>query len=73
MVGSQSLRLEIRSNPAHASCFEPPSIWLLGHVLFYLWEVAGDICSPSVIRRDFPAVILPAIIGALLTFRAIRQ
>lgn len=29
--------------------------------------------GPSVIPRDFPAVTLPAIIGILLTFWAIRQ
>ena len=50
-----------------------PSIWLLGHALFHLWEVAVGICSPSVIPRDFPAVTLPAIIGILLTFWAIRH
>jgi hypothetical protein len=50
-----------------------PSIWLLGHALFHLWEVAVGICSPSVIPRDFPAVTLPAIIGILLTLWAIRQ
>lgn len=49
------------------------SIWLFGHALFHLWEVAVGICSPSVIPRDFPAVSLPAIIGALLTFWAIHQ
>jgi hypothetical protein len=49
------------------------SIWLLGHALFHLWEVAVGICSPSVIPRDFPAVTLPAIIATLLTFSAIRQ
>src|SRR6187399_1652618 len=48
-----------------------PSIWLLGHALFHLWEVAVGICSPSVIPRDFPPVTLPAIIGFLLTFWAI--
>jgi lipopolysaccharide export LptBFGC system permease protein LptF len=50
-----------------------PSIWLLGHALFHLWEVAVGICSPSVIPRDFPAVTLPAIIAAILTVWAIRQ
>ena len=50
-----------------------PSIWLLGHALFHLWEVAVGICSPSVIPRDFPAVTLPAIIGILVTLWAIRQ
>jgi hypothetical protein len=49
------------------------SLWLFGHALFRLWEVAAGICSPSVIPRDFPAVSLPAIIGAVLTFWAIRQ
>jgi hypothetical protein len=44
-----------------------PSIWLTGHALFHLWEVAVGICSPSVIPRDFPAVTLPAIIGIALT------
>ena len=50
-----------------------PSIWLTGHALFHFWEVAVGICSSSVIARDFPAVTLPAIIGALLTLWAIRQ
>ena len=49
------------------------SLWLLGHALFHLWEVAVGICSPSVIPRDFPAVTLPAIIGILLTLWAMRQ
>ena len=49
------------------------SVWLTGHALFHLWEVAVGICSPSVIPRDFPAVTLPAIIGIALTFWAIRQ
>jgi hypothetical protein len=50
-----------------------PSIWLFGHALFHLWEVAVGICSPLAIPRDFPAVALPAIIGILLTLWAIRQ
>ena len=50
-----------------------PSIWLTGHALFHLWEVAVGICSPSVIPRDFPAVTLPAIIGIALTVWAVYQ
>ena len=50
-----------------------PSIWLTGHALFHLWEVAVGISSPSVIPRDFPAVTLPAIIGIALTVWAIHQ
>jgi hypothetical protein len=50
-----------------------PTLWLAGHALFHFWEVAVGICSPSVIPRDFPAVTLPAIIGAALTLWALRD
>jgi uncharacterized protein YjeT (DUF2065 family) len=49
------------------------TLWLCAHAVFHLWEVAVGICSPSVIPRDFPAVTLPAILGAALTLWAIRQ
>jgi hypothetical protein len=49
------------------------TLWLIAHALFHFWEVAVGICSPSVIPRDFPAVTLPAIIGALLTLWAIHR
>jgi hypothetical protein len=47
------------------------AIWLSGHALFHLWEVAVGICSASAIPRDFPAVTLPAILGLALTLWAI--
>jgi hypothetical protein len=50
-----------------------PTLWLGGHALFHLWEVAVGICAPSVLVRDFPAVTLPAIIGAGLTLWAVRD
>jgi hypothetical protein len=50
-----------------------PTLWLGGHALFHLWEVAVGICAPSAIARDFPAVTLPAVIGAGLTFWAVRD
>jgi hypothetical protein len=50
-----------------------PTLWLAGHALFHFWEVAIGICAPSAIPRDFPAVTLPAIIGAALTLWAVRQ
>ena len=49
------------------------TLWLAAHAFFHLWEVAVGICSPSVLLRDFPAVSLPAIIGAILTLWAIRR
>lgn len=47
-----------------------PTLWLWGHALFHFWEVAVGICGPAVLVRDFPAVTLPAIIGAVLTLWA---
>jgi uncharacterized protein YjeT (DUF2065 family) len=49
------------------------TLWLGAHAVFHLWEIAVGICSPSAFLRDFPAVTLPAIIGAVLTLWAIRQ
>jgi hypothetical protein len=49
------------------------TLWLGAHAVFHLWEVAAGICSPSALLRDFPAVSLPAILGAILTLWAIRQ
>jgi len=40
------------------------TLWLGAHAVFHLWEVAVGICSPSALLRDFPAVSLPAILGA---------
>jgi hypothetical protein len=50
-----------------------PTLWLSAHALFHFWEVAVGICAPSAIARDFPAVTLPAVIGALLTLWAARD
>ncbi|MGK6355723.1 hypothetical protein ACMGDH_10920 [Sphingomonas sp. DT-207] len=49
------------------------TLWLACHALFHLWEVAVGICGPSVLLRDFPAVSLPALIGAGLTLFALRD
>lgn len=49
------------------------SIWLTGHALFHVWEVAVGICSPSALARDFPAVTLPAALGIAITLCAIAD
>lgn len=49
------------------------TLWLSGHALFHFWEVAVGICGPAAIPRDFPAVTLPAILGAVLTAWAVRD
>lgn len=49
------------------------TLWLSAHAVFHVWEVAVGICAPSALVRDFPAVSLPAIFGAMLTLWAINQ
>ena len=66
LLGAARPQLRVVAWAAH-------TLWLAGHALFHFWEVAVGICSPSVIPRDFPAVTLPAIIGAALTLWAFRD
>ncbi len=49
------------------------ALWLSGHTLFHIWEVAVGICGPSALVRDFAAVTLPAILATLLAAWAIRH
>ena len=49
------------------------TLWLAGHALFHIWEVAVGICGPSALARDFPAVTLPALVAAGLTIWAARS
>lgn len=49
------------------------AIWLSGHALFHVWEVAVGICGPEVLRRDFPAVTLPALIAVALSVWSLRH
>lgn len=49
------------------------ALWLAGHALFHVWEVAVGICGPDALARDFPAVTLPAIIAAALALWAAAQ
>jgi hypothetical protein len=49
------------------------TLWLCGHALFHLWEVAAGICGPDALVRDFAAVSLPAILGILITGWAIAD
>jgi len=58
---------------ARAVLWGAATVWLTGHALFHLWEVATGICSPSAIARDFPAVSLPALIGWGLTAWSLRR
>jgi len=55
-----------------ATLWGASALWLAGHALFHVWEVAVGICGTSALARDFPAVTLPAIIAATLAVRAAR-
>lgn len=49
------------------------TVWLGGHALFHVWEVAVGICGSSALARDFPAVSLPPILGLVITCWAISD
>jgi len=49
------------------------AIWLTGHALFHVWEVAAGIRGASALARNFPAVTLPALIAIALTVWAALQ
>ncbi len=49
------------------------TVWLAGHALFHVWEVAAGICGPSALLRDFPPVSLPALLGLCLTVWALAD
>ena len=50
-----------------------PTAWLGGHALFHVWEVAVGICGPEALVVDFRGVTLPALLGALLVWRAATE
>lgn len=44
------------------SLWTATAIWLSGHALFHVWEVAAGICAPSALLQDFAAVHLPPLL-----------
>lgn len=59
--------------PQRVTLWLTATLWLAGHALFHLWEVAAGICGPDAIPRDFPGVTVPALIGLALTIFAWRR
>jgi hypothetical protein len=59
--------------PVRTLLWTGAAVWLCGHALFHLWEVAVGICSASALVRDFPAVSLPAILTGLLAYWSGRE
>jgi hypothetical protein len=48
-------------------------LWLTGHALFHIWEVAAGVCGSDALTRDFLAVTLPALITLSLATWAWRD
>lgn len=48
------------------------TLWLAGHALFHVWEVAAGICGSAALWIDFPGVTVPALLGAALSACAWR-
>ena len=72
LLGAAFLLGAVRADVRVAS-WGAASIWLAGHALFHVWEVAVGICGPSALARDFPAVTLPAIAGLAITVWAMAD
>ena len=68
-----ALLVGIRRPAVRTLLWTTAAVWLSGHALFHLWEVAAGICSASAISRDFPAVSLPAILTSLLALWSWRE
>jgi len=58
---------------ARVALWSAAALWLAGHALFHLWEVAVGICGPGALVQDFPAVTLPALLTTILAFWASRD
>ena len=43
-----------------------PTVWLVGHALFHVWEVLAGLCGPASLLQDFAGVTLPALISLAL-------
>lgn len=72
LVGAALLTGVLRQ-PMRAALWSTAALWLAGHAMFHLWEVAVGICGLGAIARDFPAVTLPAILTAALAGWASRD
>jgi hypothetical protein len=55
---------------ARVALWSAAALWLAGHALFHVWEVAVGICGTSALVQDFPAVTLPAILTTALVLWA---
>ncbi|MDO6427330.1 hypothetical protein Q4489_09915 [Thalassotalea sp. 1_MG-2023] len=45
-----------------------PTLWLVGHAVFHIWEIFVGICNPEAFIEDFAGVTLPALVAIMLTY-----
>ncbi|HMI40697.1 MAG TPA: hypothetical protein VK485_05650 [Sphingomicrobium sp.] len=72
LLAGASFLAGVRNSGFRLVLWAVPTIWLSGHALFHVWEVAVGISGHSAMARDFPAVTLPAIVGSALAFWAMK-
>lgn len=73
MLVAIALFVGVARPAARVALWSASALWLAGHALFHLWEVAVGICGPGVLVQDFPAVTLPAILTTTLALWAWRD
>ena len=69
MLGAHTVAVQT----VRAAAPQLAALWLAGHALFHLWEVAVGICGTGALSQDFPAVTLPAILTTALALWAWRD
>ncbi|MGN8001467.1 hypothetical protein [Sphingomonas sp. 22176] len=65
LVGAVLL-IGVLRQPVPTALWSTAALWLRGHAMSQLREVAVGNCGPGAIGRNFPAVPLPAILTAAL-------
>jgi hypothetical protein len=70
---SGALLLGVAQTAVRSLLWIATAVWLSGHALFHVWEVAVGICEPAALLRDFPAVTLPALLIWLLSLWSLRE
>lgn len=68
-----AMLMGVARRAARVPLWSAAGLWLTGHALFHVWEVAVGICGPGALARDFPAVTLPAILTSALALWAWRD
>ena len=72
-LAGAALLAGLRWRSQRAGLWSVAALWLMGHALFHLWEVAVGICGPDALMRDFAGVSLPGLLASALAAHALRR